>query len=123
MKETNMNDKLGNFSSHKFALDPAKLGILNKINWQKYIKPENTAFIMVDMQKGCIYLKTLTISKIGVTKGATPMWKALDGLNNTLKLVKAARKHNMKVDWVSGGTDGIGIDIPRGLTRERGLLT
>ena len=108
MKETNMNDKLGNFSPRKFALDPAKLGLMNKINWQKYIKPENTAFIMVDMQKDAIGPEDSSTYKFG----ATPMWKAIDGLNNTFKLIKAARKHNMKVYWVRAGFYGIGVDIP-----------
>jgi nicotinamidase-related amidase len=39
------------------------------------------------------------------------MWEALGGLENTLKLVKAARKHKMKVYWLRFGYLGIGKDI------------
>lgn len=108
MKDTNPNqDMRGNLPNHKFALDPEKLGIMNKINWQKYVKPDNTAFIMVDIQKGVV-----TPNGTGLKFGGYPMWVALGALKKTLKLIKTARRYGMKVYWVRGGYYGIGKDIP-----------
>lgn len=93
--------------SHEFALNPEKLGWMNKINWQKYVKPENTAFVMVDHDNAA-----LSPDGILFKIGANPMWEALGALENTLKLVKTARKHNMKIYWSRFGYHGIGKDIP-----------
>lgn len=108
MKGENANGlQLGNLADRKFKLDPKKLGLMNKINWQKYIKPDNTAFIMVDMQKD-ILAPDGTCSKFG----GYPMWEAIGALANTKKLVKAARKYKMKIYWIRGGYYGLGKDIP-----------
>jgi ureidoacrylate peracid hydrolase len=108
MKEIRPNTTArGTLPPHKFALDPEKLGMMNKINWQKYVRPENTAFIMVDYENDAMSPggNLFEIS-------ANPMWEALGGFKNTLKLVKAARKHKMKVFWVRYGLWGIDKDIP-----------
>ncbi|MFC1971021.1 cysteine hydrolase family protein [Chloroflexota bacterium] len=90
----------------KFTLDPEKLGMMNKIGWQKYITPENTAFVMVDHDNAALSPNGI-LCKIG----ASPMWEEIGALENTLKLVKAARTHNMKIYWLRFGYYGLGRDI------------
>jgi len=97
----------GDFKSHKFALDPEKLGMMNKIDWHKYVKPENTAFVMVDHDNAAL-ARNGSLLKVG----ANPMWEAVGALKNTEKLVNAARKHKMKVYWLRFGFFGLGKDIP-----------
>lgn len=80
---------------------------MNKIGWQKYIRPGNTAFIMVDMQKDII-----SPQGAGAKFGGSAMWVALGALENSMNLVKTARKLNMKVYWVRGGYYGIDRDVP-----------
>ena len=108
MKDTKPNAAVrGSVPPHKIALDQEKLGMMNKINWQKYVRPENTAFVMVD-------LENWAMSPDGALsgRGTLAMWEAIGALENTLKLVKAARKHKMKVYWVRLGYFGLGRDIP-----------
>ena len=94
-------------SSDKIILDPVKLGKMNKIKWQQYVDSQTTALIMVDMQNDALPTKDSPVYGFG----ATPMWEALDGFNNVRKLVKAARKHNIKIFWIRCGFRGIGKDI------------
>ncbi len=108
MKEANISKlQPGTLPAHKFQLDPEKLGWLNRIGWQKYVRPDNTAFIMVDMQKDI-----LSPQGAGAKFGGSAMWKALGALEKALKLIKTARRLKMKVYWVRGGYYGIGRDIP-----------
>lgn len=108
MKVENTNElQTGNLADHKFKLDPQKLGLMNRINWQKYVKQDNTAFIMVDMQKDLL-TPDGTCSKFG----GYPMWKAIGALEKIKKLVNVARKYKMKIYWIRGGYYGLGKDIP-----------
>jgi len=106
MNETKQNTAVKD--SHKITLDPEKLGMMNKVNWQKYVKPENTAFVMVD-------LENWALSPDGALsgRGTLAVWEAIGALENTLKLVKAARKHKMKVYWIRFGYFGLDRDIPK----------
>jgi nicotinamidase-related amidase len=92
---------------HTFALDPEKLDAMNRVEWQKYVRPESTALIMVDMQNDALGPKGSPTYGFG----ATPMWEAVDGLNNLTRLIATARRHDMKVFWVRCGFEGIGKDI------------
>lgn len=104
MNETKANTAVQ--GSQKITLDPEKLGMMNKINWQKYVKPEDTAFVIVD-------LENWALSPDGALsgRGTLGVWEAIGALENNLKLVKAARKHNMKVYWIRFGFFGLGRDI------------
>ena len=108
MKENHPEKNMAALPYHKFELDPRKLGMMNKINWQKYLHPESTALVMVDMQNDALPV----VDSSAYSFGATPMWEALDGFNNVRKLVKAARKRGIKIFWIRGGYSGIGKDIP-----------
>jgi nicotinamidase-related amidase len=108
-----MQDREANISAavlppHDFHLDPARLGNMNRIEWQKYVHAESTAMLMVDLQNDSLPPE----DSPAYVFGATPMWKALNGLRNLTQLVGAARKHGIRVFWVKGGFDGVGQDLP-----------
>lgn len=94
-------------TAHDFMLDRGKLGNMNRINWQEYVKPETTAMIMVDMQNDALPPKGSPVYGFG----ATPMWEALSGLGNTKKLVETARAHGISIYWIRCGFSGVGKDI------------
>lgn len=109
MEDRHPHDISGILPAHEFALDPEMLGPMNRINWQKYVQPETSALIMIDMQNDALPPEGSPVYAFG----ATPMWRAVNGTDNVRKLVATARHYNMKVFWVRGGFNGVGKDIPR----------